>query len=339
MGRVTIRLDELAKHLDAELVGDPSIVVDSVGALEHSRAGQVSFLANPKYARHLHTTGASAVIVGPLVKSDRVALLRTKEPYLAFAKAMVLLHGFRRHPFGGVHPKAYVDPSASVGADTVCYPGVYVGPRARVGRDCVLHPNVVVYDGCVVGDRVTIHANTTIGADGFGYATVDGAHNKIPQIGNVVVEDDVEIGSGCSIDRATLGSTIIGRGSKLNDNIAIGHGVKVGPGALIVSQTGIAGSTTIGTRATIAGQAGIAGHLRIGDDVTIGAQSLVMNDQPDQTAVLGTPAIPIGKARRVQVLLTHLPELADRIKQLEYLVEELAQDADLSNENSQGPTQ
>lgn len=319
-----VSLAELARQVDAELVGDGSITVDAVAPIETAQAGQIAFLANPKYARFLHTTKASAVIVGPMVTSQRVALLRTKEPYLAFAKAMVNLHGFRRHPFSGIHPKAHVDPTAQVGENTILYPGAYVGPRVQVGRDCIVFPNVVVYDDCAIGDRVTIHANTTIGADGFGYATVAAQHHKIPQIGNVVVEDDVEIGSGCSIDRATLGSTVIGRGSKLNDNIAIGHGVKIGAGSLIVSQVGIAGSTSIGKSATIAGQSGIAGHLRIGDNVTVGAQSLVMSDVPDQTAVLGTPAIAIGKARRVQVLLTHLPELADRIKQLEHLVAELA---------------
>src|SRR4051812_14351036 len=224
-------LGELAKRIGAEAGGAASLRVESCATLEDAVAGQVSFLSNPKYAGLIETTKASAVIVGPHVKSGHVALLKAKDPYYAFAQAVVTLHGHRVHPHAGIHPKAHVDPTAVVGEGTVIYPGAFVGPRARVGKNCILYPNVVVYDDCVLGDRVTVHANSTIGQDGFGYATHAGPtgypiHHKIPQAGNVIIEDDVEIGANCAIERATLGSTVIGQGTKFCDLIAIGHGTK-----------------------------------------------------------------------------------------------------------------
>jgi UDP-3-O-[3-hydroxymyristoyl] glucosamine N-acyltransferase len=299
---VNVTLRELAERIGAELIGDGGIVVESVGSIDDGRPGQVAFLSNPRYARHLETTAASAVIVKPQVVSDHVALLRMNEPYYGYSLAATLLHGPRRHPHSGIHPRAVVEASATVGQNTVLYPGVYVGPNVTIGRDCVLHANVVVYDGCTIGDRVIIHANSTIGADGYGFATYRGTHHKIPQVGNVVIEDDVEIGANCAIDRAAMGSTVIGAGSKLDKHVAIGHGAKIGQHALLVAQTGIAGSTTIGKHATIAGQAGIGGHLQLGDNVTVAARSMVINDVPDQTAVMGVPALPIAQARRLRRL-------------------------------------
>ena len=316
-------LSELAAAIGAELAGDPTLQVDSASTLEEARPGQVSFISNPKYVRQLETTRATAVIAAESVASDRVAVLKAKDPYYAFAQTVVKLHGHRRHPHQGVHPAAHIDPTASIGEGTVVYPGVYVGPRASIGRDCVLYPNVVVYDDCMVGDRVQIHANSCIGADGFGYATHGGTHHKIPQIGKVIIEDDVEIGAGACIDRAALGSTVIGKGSKIDDLVAIGHGTTIGPHALLVAQVGIAGSVSMGHHVTMAGQAGVAGHLKIGDNVTIGAQAGVTNNVPDQSTILGSPAMPISQARRVAAIFVQLPELNDRIKRLEHYVEEL----------------
>jgi UDP-3-O-[3-hydroxymyristoyl] glucosamine N-acyltransferase len=203
------------------------------------------------------------------------------------------------------------------------YPGAYVGPRTTVGRDCILYPNCVIYDDCIVGDRVIIHSNATIGADGYGFATQKGVHHKIPQIGNVILEDDVEIGACATVDRAALGSTRIGKGSKLGDLVTIGHNTEVGPGALLVAQVGIAGSCTLGHHVTMAGQVGVAGHLKIGDNSTIGAQSGIITDVPEQSTLVGAPAMPIQHARRVYLRFTQLPELADRIKKLEEAVGEL----------------
>ncbi|HZN64219.1 MAG TPA: UDP-3-O-(3-hydroxymyristoyl)glucosamine N-acyltransferase, partial [Tepidisphaeraceae bacterium] len=260
---MTITLRELAAEIGAVVEGDPQVTVSAVNTLEEATAGQVSFLSNARYVRLLETTRASAVIVAPQVRSGRVALLKTPDPYFAFTKAVVKLHGYRKHPHVGIHPAAHVDPTASVGEGSVLYPGVYVGPRARIGRDCILYPNVVVYDDCVLGDRVTVHAGCSIGHDGFGFATAKGpdgvvAHHKIPQVGNVVIEDDVEIGANCAIDRATLGSTVIGRGTKFSNLISIGHGARIGPHGLLVGLVGIAGSTKLGQYVTLGGQVGIA---------------------------------------------------------------------------------
>ncbi len=319
-----MRLNELAKWIGAEVVGDGSIEVNSANTLESATSGQLSFLANPKYVKQLETTQASAVVAGLNVTSDRVALLRANDPYYSFTQAVVILHGHRKHPHQGVHPQAHVDPTATVGEGTVIYPGCYVGPGVRIGRDCILYPNVVVYEKCVLGDRVTIHAGTIIGQDGYGYATHGGEHHKIPQVGNVIIEDDVEIGANCAIERATLGSTVIGKGNKWCDLIAIGHGTKVGPHGLLVAQVGIAGSTTVGHHVTIGGQAGLAGHLKIGDNVTIAAQAGVMNDVPDQSTILGAPGMPASQARRVYTHFMQLPELVDRIKKLEQAMDELS---------------
>lgn len=212
-----------------------------------------------------------------------------------------------------------------MGEGCVFYPGVFIGPRARIGRDCIFFPNVVVYDDCIIGDRVTLHAGVSIGHDGFGYATkkdADGTyrHHKIPQAGNVIIEDDVEMGANCAVDRATLGSTVIGRGTKFSDLVAIGHGCKIGPHCLFVAQVGIAGSVIVGHHVTMGGQAGVAGHLKIGDGVTIAAQSGVPGNIADGQTVLGAPAIPIRDARRVYAATSKLPEMLERIRKLEQLV-------------------
>jgi UDP-3-O-[3-hydroxymyristoyl] glucosamine N-acyltransferase len=312
-----MKLSDLAQKIGAELVGDGQIEIASAGTLDEAGPGQITFLSNPKYNGRLQTTRASAAVVSPSVCCEGLALLRAEDPYFAFSQALVALHGHRRHPFEGVHPRAHVDPTATVGEGSVLYPGVFVGPRVRIGRDCVLHANVVVYEECVIGDRVIIHAGTSIGHDGFGYATQQGVHHKIPQVGNVLIEDDVEIGANCAIERAAMGSTIIGRGTKFCDLIAIGHGTKIGSHGLVVAQVGIAGSTTIGHHVIIGGQAAISGHLNLGDHVSIGGRSGVHQNLPDRSRVLGVPAMPLAKGRRALMLHARLPELADRIRKLE----------------------
>lgn len=331
-----MKVNELAQRIGAQVVGDGSVQVSSVATLEQAQPGQVSFLANPKYADALETTNASAVIAAMPVACERMTLLKTADPYFALRQAVIALHGFRRHPHEGVHRAAHVDATAKIGPGTIIYPGVFVGPRARIGRDCIIYPNAVIYDECTLGDRVTVHACAVIGQDGFGYATHKGEHHKIPQVGNVIIEDDVEIGSNCVIERASLGSTIIGKGTKMDSLVAVGHNTRVGPHGLLVAQVGIAGSVTIGHHATIAGQSGIAGHLKIGDNVTIAAQAGVINDVPDQTVMMGVPAMPASQARRVYALFLQLPELIERIKELEQKVEELSMENDQSpNPNDQ----
>ncbi|HMB96041.1 MAG TPA: UDP-3-O-(3-hydroxymyristoyl)glucosamine N-acyltransferase [Tepidisphaeraceae bacterium] len=323
-----MRLDELAKQIDSELSGDGAIEINSIATLEDAGAGQLAFLSNPKYQKQLETTHASAVIVATRINSNRVALLRSADPYYAFSRALVLLHGYRKHPHAGAHAQAHVDPTATIGPGSVIYPGAYVGPRARIGSDCIIYPNVTIYDDSIIGDRVIVHAGAAIGQDGFGFATHEGVHHKIPQVGNVIIEDDVEIGSGCVIARAALGSTIIGRGTKIDALVVVGHGAKIGEHGLLVAQVGISGSVTIGHHVTIAGQAGIGGHLKIGDNVTIAAKAGVMSDVENQAVLIGIPAMPAAQARRVYALWTQLPELVERLKALEQEVEELSDSGD-----------
>jgi UDP-3-O-[3-hydroxymyristoyl] glucosamine N-acyltransferase len=325
---VKITLGQLAEKIGAVVVGDSSLSITGVATLEDATDSQISFLSNPQYEKLLARTKAAAVIVSGNVVCERLNLLKTSDPYLAFCKAVVALHGHRRHPHEGVHRLAFVDESATVGAATIIYPGAYIGPRVKIGRECIIYPNAVIYDDCIIGDRCIIHAGASIGHDGFGFATSHGIHHKIPQTGIVTLEDDVEIGANTAIQRAAIGSTRIGKGTKIDSLVSIGHGVKIGDHGLLVSQVGIAGSTTVGHHAIFGGQVGVAGHLEIGDNVMVAAQGGVLNDVPPQTALMGSPAMPLAHARRVYVTFTKLPELLDRIKQLEQQVAELAQGDD-----------
>jgi len=329
-------LSELAESIGGTLDGDGSRDITGIAPLNEAGPTDLAFLANPAYQKHMAETKAAAVLVAADWAGDEaVAVIRCEDPYYAFRQAMVLLYGFRRAPFAGVDPAANIDPTATlgdgvsigrfvtvcrdarIGADAVLYPGVFIGPDAKIGRDCILHPNVVVYDRCALGDRVTVHANSVIGQDGFGYATHAGVHEKIPAAGSVWIGDDVEIGAGCTVDRATIGATEIGPGSKFSNQVAIGHGVKVGPANLMVAQSGIAGSTTTGKYCLFGGQAGVVGHLKIGDFAQIGAQAGVTNDVPANCRVWGTPATPLADARKQAVVVRHLPEIKRRIKELE----------------------
>jgi len=318
-------VDELATEIGAEVVGDGSQQITGASTLEEATPGQVSFLANAKYARQIESTRATAVIVAPsITPTKQITLLKSSDPYYAFMKAAVLLYGHRKHPHTGIHPAAHVHETATIGEGTTIYPGAYIGPRVKLGRDCIIYPNVTIYEDCILGDRCIIHASTSIGTDGYGYATHKGIHHKIPQVGNVIIENDVEIGACCSIERAALGSTTIGQGTKIDQLVVIGHGCKIGPHCLLVAQVGIAGSVTLGHHVTLAGQAGVTGHLKIGNQVTIGAQSGVMADIDDQSTVVGSPAMPVSHARRVYMHFTQLPNIIERIKTLEQQVEELA---------------
>ncbi len=314
---MTITVSELAEKIGAIVVGDGAAGISSIASLEEAVPGQVSFLSNPKYEKLLSATRATAVIASKTTRSSRVTILRCDDPYFAFMQAMVLLHGHRKHPHTGVHPLAHVDPSAKLGSGCVIYPGAYVGPRASLGADCILYPNAVVYDDCILHDGVILHAGAVIGQDGFGYATHGGVHHKIPQVGIVELHDNVEIGANVTIQRATLGKTVIGAGTKISDLVAIGHGASVGEHGLLVPLVGIAGSTKIGHHATIGGQAGVAGHLVLGNRVTIAARAGVIGDVPDGAVLYGAPATPAPHGRKALMLRTQLPEIVERIRKLE----------------------
>jgi UDP-3-O-[3-hydroxymyristoyl] glucosamine N-acyltransferase len=327
-------LDELAKRVGGQLRGDPDLRVTSASTLEEAVEGQITFLANPRYRRLLAKTRASAVFVAE-AQPEPVAQIMTSDPYFAFAQAVILLHGHRQHPAPGISPRSSIDPSAQlgegtqahdfatvsagarVGARCVLYPNTFIGPGTVVGDDCILYPGAVIYDGCRVGNRVIIQANAIVGEDGFGFATHQGVHHKIPHIGKVILEDDVEIGAGSAIERGTLTDTVIGRGSKVGDLVAIGHGVRLGPGCLLVAQVGIAGSTSLGHHCVLAGQVGIAGHLRIGDLVAVGAKSGVNRNLGSGQRVFGYPAFAQREAAAAYAAFKFLPDYRRRLQEME----------------------
>ena len=345
-----MNVEELATKIGAKLrlgtafASPAAQTLTACATLEEAGEPDISCLSNPRYAPSLATTKAGAVVVSPKdepnVPADKTALI-ADDPYFAFRNALIALHGFRNHGPTGVSPQAIVDPSAKIGegvtimpfafvaadavigARTVLYPHSYVGPRAKIGVDCQLFPSVVVYDDCVVGDRVTLHACCVIGQDGFGYATHKGQHHKIPAIGNAVIEDDVELGAGCTIDRATLGSTRIGKGTKFSDLVAIGHGAQIGKHNLFVAQVGIAGSTKTGDYVVMGGQVGVAGHLKIGSMVKIAAKAGVMTDLASNDDYGGMPTVPLSEAKRQVLAGMKLPEMMKEFRDLKRKVAEL----------------
>jgi len=347
---MAIRLDELAQKIGATLHGDGSAQVSSCAPIESAQVGQVSFLANRKYAAHLATTNATAVIVasGATVKAG-VAILEAIDPYFAFRQAMVVLHGFRNHPAPigaaeknnsiseravihttvgigegcAVHAGAVIERGATLGARCVIYPNAYIGEGVQIGEDCIVYPGVCIYDGCVIGNRVTLHANTVIGSDGFGYATYKGRHEKIPQSGIVVIEDDVEIGSCCVIERAAMQETRIGAGTKFADLISIGHGTRIGKHCLLVSLVGISGSVDMGNYVVLGGQVGVTGHLSIGDGVQVAGKSAVVGDIPAGMRVAGVPAIESDAALRNHLVFRDLFGMSRKLKSLEREVAKL----------------
>ena len=343
-------LSELAEYVGGRVVGDPNVLISSASTLGRAREGDISFLVNRKYQKQLRTTKASAVIVGKETTEAAVPLLIAEDPYYAFMQIMVLLHGHRKHKKVGISPRASISDTAKIGMDChihdfavvadeakigdgcIVYPGAHIGQGVQIGNDSIIYPNVTIYDGCKIGNRVIINANSTIGEDGFGYASYKGVHHKIPQIGTVVVEDDVEIGACCGIERGTLGDTVIGQGSKLGDLVTIGHGTKVGAHSLLVAQVGIAGSTTLGHHCVVGGQVGIVGHINIGNNVTIAAQAGVVNNISDGQVVLGAPAIEASQGKRAYSMIQYLPEMRQSIRNLQSLIGQLTSSAERDTE-------
>lgn len=340
------RLSELCKILSAHgfaaRVEGEDCVVSAVHTLEQAGPGELTFLSNPKYQAQLSDTRAAAVVLREDVPLPAgMSAIRTNDPYAAVTAAIVTLHGHRVHPKWGVSASADIHATAKVGVDAniapgvtiaadvvigdrcTIYPGAYVGDRARIGHDCILYPNVVIYDDCELGNRVTVHAGSVVGEDGLGYAPVGKKWIKIPQVGRAVLGDDVEIGANCTIDRATLGRTEIGAGTKFGNVVVIGHGTKVGADCLFVGLVGLAGSVTVGQHVTLAGQVGAAGHLTIGDNVRAGGQAGISGNIEANTEVLGSPAVPIDEAKRSMMSVLKLPKWIDRIKSLEKEVGEL----------------
>ncbi|APG26626.1 UDP-3-O-(3-hydroxymyristoyl)glucosamine N-acyltransferase [Syntrophotalea acetylenivorans] len=333
-------LKELADLIGGTVVGDGDAEIHRVAGIDSAKPGEITFLANPKYLPLLKTTQASAVMVTPGVEAPGVSLLVCPNPYLAFAKVLTALH-VAKPEYRGIMEGAYVDPEAkiadgvtihpgcvigknvSVGSGTTLYPGVLLYDNVTVGEDCLIHAGTVVREGCRLGNRVIVQPKAVIGSDGFGFAPDGSSYFKIPQVGIVVIEDDVEIGANSCLDRAALGETRIGRGTKIDNLVQIAHNVKIGADSIIVSQVGIAGSTEIGKHCTLGGQVGVAGHIKVGDNTMVGAQSGVTGNMPGGEVISGTPAIPHRDWLKAATSFSKLPEMRKEIKKLKKQVEEL----------------
>ena len=347
MARSDKTLRDLAEYVGGRVIGDGSVVISGVSPIEEAGQGDITFLANPRYARFIATSKASAVILAPQIVGDSWAtsvqgFLEVAQPYVAFAKILQLFAPnpeYRRGIAASAHveasaklgenvslyPNVYVGKSAKVGDRSVLLPGVFLGDRVEVGNDCVLHPNVVVSDGCRLGNKVILHAGVVIGSDGFGYAGSGDQRVKIPQVGIVEVEDNVEIGANTTIDRATLGRTLIGRGAKIDNLVQIAHNVSVGENSVIAAQVGIAGSTKLGKNVTLAGQVGVVNHIEIGDGATIGPQSGVPQSVPAGALLSGGIGVaPHHQWLKVMTLLPQLPKLWNLVRTLEKQVAQLA---------------
>ncbi|CAA6691789.1 MULTISPECIES: UDP-3-O-(3-hydroxymyristoyl)glucosamine N-acyltransferase [unclassified Lentimonas] len=331
---MTLTAAALAKHLNGEVIGDGSLEISGFATADRAVPGDLTFAEKDSYFAAADASNASAVLVAGDCTSTSKVLIQVANPRIAAAYALQLLYPPETFSAGidasaTVADSATIDPSAhigpgcvigenvSIGAGTVLLGGNHVAHDSQLGSDVRLHPNVVLYSHTVIGDRTTIHASTVIGADGYGYVFDQGRHVKMPQIGNVVIGNDVEIGSNTSIDRAALGSTTIGSGTKIDNLVHIAHNVTFGDNCLILGQTGFAGSTTFGDYCVIASQSGVAGHLNIGNQVTIGSKSGVMRDIADKETVLGFPAVKHTQAKRQWVGVQRLPDIQLQLRELQ----------------------
>jgi UDP-3-O-[3-hydroxymyristoyl] glucosamine N-acyltransferase len=334
-----VNLRELAACLGCTVRGDGAVEVSRVRGIDDAGPGDLTFVSNPRYVPRLATTRASAVIVTPELETSLPSLLAAN-PYLTFARAVAILHP-QPCPPAGIHPTAVVDPTAElgegvhvgalavigsrvrVGARTVIYPHVVLYSEVQVGEDCLLHSGVQVREGCRLGRRVIVQNGAVIGADGFGFAKDDeGRYLKIPQIGAVVVDDDVEIGALTAVDRASLGQTRIGQGTKIDNLVQIGHSVTIGRDSVLAGQVGIAGSTKVGDRVTLAGQVGVVGHITIGDGAIATAQTGIPGSVEPGAVISGSPAIENRAWLKSMAVFARLPELQKRVRALERLLEE-----------------
>lgn len=334
-----ITLGEIISRLGGELQGDPAVPVVCVATLEKAGKGAVTFLANPRYEAQLRATKASAVVIGrDVALPDGLAAIRSDNPYLYFARLSALLNPPKCvdngvHGSAVIHPNAQlservsagahvvVDDGARIGGGSVLHHNVVVGYGAVIGNDCVLHPGVIVYPGCIIGDRVTLHAGVVVGADGFGIAWDADHWEKVPQVGRVIIGDDVEVGANTTIDRGAIDDTVIERGVKLDNLIQIAHNVHVGEHTAIAACVGVAGSTRIGRRCRIGGASGIAGHLNIADDVEVSAHTLITKSITHAGTYTGAyPFEPNRDWRKNAATLRNLADLAHRVRELEALL-------------------
>ena len=335
----------LAGFLKGEIEGNPEVRVNTIAKIEEGHEGALSFLANPKYEHFIYTTNSSIVLVNKtFVPSEKIkaTLIRVENAYESFASLLRLVDQARPRKTG-IHSTAVIESSAKIGSDVYLgpysyvgenavigdgcsvYPHVYIGDNTRVGNKCILYPGVKVYHECLLGNGCIIHAGSVIGSDGFGFAPQsENEYMKIPQLGNVVLEDNVEIGANVTIDRATMGSTIIGKGVKLDNLIQIGHNVEVGENTVMAAQSGISGSTRLGKNCMVGGQVGFAGHIKIANGTKIGAQAGIIGEiKEENTAIIGSPAFDIKQFMKSAVIFKRLPDMKTKLDTLEKEVEAL----------------
>ena len=341
---------QIALMIQGQVEGDASVTVHNFGKIEEATAGQISFLANPKYESYLYTTSASIVIIGAqqqLKEKIKATIIRVPDAYAAFATLLTKYQELKTQQLEGIQSPSFIAPSAKIGANhfiaafayinegatlgehVKIFPNVVIGENVKIGNHVTIYPGVVVYADCVIGNHVTIHSGTIIGSDGFGFAPREnGSYQKVPQLGNVVIEDHVEIGANTTIDRATIGSTIIRKGVKLDNQIQIAHNAEIGTNTVIAAQTGVSGSTKIGKNVMIGGQVGLTGHIHVADGVKITAKSGVTKTVKMANVTLtGNPAAEQKQSLRSQVYIKNLPELEKRVQELEILLQQLSQKA------------
>lgn len=332
-----MRLQKLSELVGGKVIGDAELDITGVSGLKEAVKGEIAFLADKKNLQDVQTTKASALITKEgMIKGGEFSgsLLVVENPHLIFAKALEV---FYKKPFKSIgvsdkaiigsdvsfgkdisiYPLAYIGDKVLIGERVTIFPNVFIGDGVSIGDDTVLYPNAAIREGVKIGRGVIVHSGAVIGSDGFGYVQDKGMHYKIPQVGGVIIEDNVEIGAGTTVDRAAVGNTIIGSGTKIDNLVQVGHNVKIGKNCIIIAQTGIGGSVEIGDGAIIAGQAGIRDHVKIGSRVMIGAQSGIGGDIPDGRIFSGSPAIPHRDWLRAQSIYAKLPEMLNRLRELE----------------------
>lgn len=332
-----MKLREIAELIGGEIIGDPETVIKGVAGISDASEGDITFLSNLKFVKECSESKASCVMVKDVIPDIKKAQLKVGNPYYAFAR--LLGHFYVKHLMpSGISDKAYISDKAQTGKDvsispmvfisdgvsigdkTVIYPGVVIGENVSIGDECILYPNVTIRENIKIGSRVIIHPGAVIGSDGFGYVFEKGVHYKVPQVGGVIIGDDVEIGANVTIDRATTGNTVIGKGTKIDNLVQIAHNVKIGENSIVVAQVGVGGSTEIGSFVVIGGQVGIADHAKIDDGCMIGAQSGIMGHLK-KGIYSGSPVIPHRDWLKAVAIFARLPELNKRMKELEDKIE------------------
>lgn len=333
---------QIADYLKGEIVGDPNVTVSNFSKIEEGKTGTISFLANPKYTPYIYTTEADIVLVNSDFvpeKPIKATLVKVPNAYAALASLLEMVNSATPRK-SGLEEMSFVSPTATlgeevyvgafayiadnvkIGSKSVIHPQVYVGDNVTIGEECILYPGVKIYSNCVIGDRCIIHSGAVIGADGFGYSKESEAYHKIPQIGNVVIEEDVEIGANTTIDRAVMGSTVIRRGVKLDNLIQIAHNCDIGEHTAMAAQVGVAGSTKIGENCVLGGQVGIGGHITIGKNSQVGAQSGIISNTKEGSEIMGSPAMPVKSFFKSSIIV---PKLPDMYRQLNAMEKELAE--------------